>query len=96
MSVLDNSNVDIYCFNAEDMSTRWGNTLTYNAISLQENFADIASENKVLYYSGNVCELFDKTTGESQERYNLNESIIGVSVSKSDLFTEELLSIFFL
>ena len=84
MSVLDNSNVDIYCFNAEDMSTRWGNTLTYNAISLQENFADIASENKVLYYSGNVCELFDKTTGESQERYNLNESIIGVSVSKSD------------
>lgn len=84
MQVIADSHIGIYCFNSKDLSIRWTNDFVYNAINYGSNFLDLPNDNAVMFYCGNICEIWDKQTGESLHRYDTNDSIVNVLYKKND------------
>ncbi|WP_026490337.1 outer membrane protein assembly factor BamB family protein [Butyrivibrio sp. XBB1001] len=84
MEVMEPETENIFCINSEDLSLRWSNDFISNAILYDYGFVDLPNISAFAYYSGDICEVWDKKTGERINRFDFTDTIVGIMMSKDD------------
>ncbi|MBR4515211.1 MAG: TIR domain-containing protein [Lachnospiraceae bacterium] len=70
---------DIICMKASDMSEVWRSAFVSDNVMINRDFVLLPKQNAVAYYSGNVCEIYNISNGETVFRHDANDSIVDVS-----------------
>ena len=84
MEVYAPTTTKIFCFNAEDLSLKWKNDFVSNAIYYDSDFIVQSQKNAVSYYYGDTYEVWDIDTGERQHRYDITDSVVGVTLGENN------------
>ena len=83
VKILKQDQKIIECYNPNDMSIIWNETITINEAVQQSEFLNVESMNAVSYYSGNVFAVYDINTGKVLMQGNVNDSIIYSYINKN-------------
>ena len=71
---IDHTTID--CLSGEDFSVNWTYDFTCNDVSLGNNFVYVEEFDTVAYYSGNVADVFNASTGEVLHHLTINDPIV--------------------
>ncbi len=76
ISLIDNTDLTICCYDASDASEIWTSDSSYTDICIESGFLDLPETGTVLYYAGNIGIMYDINDGTKKNNYNLNDSIV--------------------
>lgn len=69
----------IQCFSPKDLKEKWRSEFQCSDTSIRSEFINLSKGDNVLYYSGNIANIYNTKTGEIIRTYNTNDSIVEAS-----------------
>jgi hypothetical protein len=81
---ITEDHTDIYCFSSEDLSQKWQYDFVSNNVAYTSGFKKLTG-NKIAFFSGNMCRIWDNESGQLELEHNLNNSIMLVHDSGVEL-----------
>ena len=76
MSVIKPETYNIICLSPEDYSEKWTYDFHHDSISYGDNFIYTESNNRLTYYTGDVAEVLDASSGELLHHYKFDSPVV--------------------
>ncbi len=75
-SYVQTDHVTIQCFETNQLTERWNRDFTSTNVMIESNFLLLPKNNAVLFYHGNIAQIFRVDDGNILATHNTNESIV--------------------
>ena len=86
METLKTAHSTIDCLSSENLSVKWTCDFTFDDICINSDFIYLEDYDNIAYFSGNVADVFNASTGEVLHHFTLNSPIVcGSTVLNSDI-----------